>query len=154
MHVAGALQFDIAWETKSANFAKVRQLLEAARPPKESLIALPEMFATGFSMNAEAIAEPYGGETEQFLADTAKRFGIFLVGGAAMRGKGGAPRNKALVFFARGQVDRVVCENASVHGRRRKGYLQGWFGAHGFRIGGVQCVAFCLLRFALPRIVP
>jgi len=40
---------------------------------------LPEMFATGFSMNAEAIAEPYGGETEQFLASTAKEFGICLL---------------------------------------------------------------------------
>jgi predicted amidohydrolase len=104
MHVVGALQFDIAWENKAANFAKVRQLLEAARPPKDSLIALPEMFATGFSMNAEAIAEPYGGETEQFLSETAKHFGIFLIGGAAMRRKDGAPRNKALVFSPEGKL--------------------------------------------------
>jgi predicted amidohydrolase len=104
MYVVGALQFDIAWENKAANFAKVRQLLEAASPPRDSLIALPEMFATGFSMNAEAIAEPYGGETEQFLYETAKRFGIFLIGGAAMRGKGGAPRNKALVFSPEGKL--------------------------------------------------
>src|SRR5262249_29678008 len=40
----------------------------------------------------------YGGETEQFLGQTAKEFGIFLVAGAAMRGKDGKARNKALVF--------------------------------------------------------
>ena len=47
-----ALQFDIAWENKPANYAKVRQLLAEAAPAKESLVVLPEMFATGFSMNA------------------------------------------------------------------------------------------------------
>ena len=99
-----ALQFDIAWENKSANFEKVRQLLVDAAPEKNSLVALPEMFATGFSMNVATIAEAYGGETERFLAATAKQFGIYLVGGAAMRGRDGRARNKALVFGPDGQL--------------------------------------------------
>ncbi|MBI3849279.1 MAG: carbon-nitrogen family hydrolase [Verrucomicrobia bacterium] len=99
-----ALQFDIAWENKSANFEKVRSLLTGSPPEKNSLVALPEMFATGFSMNADAIAEPYGGETEQFLASTAKEFGIYLVAGAAMRGRNGQARNKALVFAPAGEL--------------------------------------------------
>jgi len=99
-----ALQFDIAWENKPANFEKVRQLLTEASPEKNSLVALPEMFATGFSMNAAAIAEIYAGETEQFLSSTAKQFGIYLIAGAAMRGRDGRPRNKALVFAPDGQL--------------------------------------------------
>jgi omega-amidase len=99
-----ALQFDIAWENKAANFARVRQLLAQAAPAKDSLVVLPEMFATGFSMNAEAIAEPYGGLTEQFLANTAREFGICLVAGAAMRGHDGKARNKALVFSPTGEL--------------------------------------------------
>jgi len=62
------------------------------------------MFATGFSMNVDAIAEPYGGPTERFLADIASHFGIFLVAGAAMRGRDGKPRNKALVFSPEGTL--------------------------------------------------
>src|ERR1700757_4695073 len=93
-----ALQFDIAWESKRANFETVRRRLAEAAPEKNSLVALPEMFATGFSMNAALIAEPYGGETEQFLAKTAKEFGIYLLGGAAMRGRDGRARSKALAF--------------------------------------------------------
>src|SRR5260221_930361 len=65
---AYALQFDIIWEDKPANFEKVRRLLTKAPPERNSLVVLPEMFATGFSMNVDAIAEPYGGETERFLA--------------------------------------------------------------------------------------
>ena len=97
-----AVQFDIAWENKPANFAAVRRLLEQAAPEKDSLVALPEMFATGFSMNTDAIAESAGGETERFLAETAKECGVYLVAGAAMRGNDGQVRNKALVFSPAG----------------------------------------------------
>jgi len=98
------LQFDIAWENKAANFATVRRLVTAARPEPGSLVILPEMFATGFSMNADAIAEPYGGVTEQFLANIAKEFGISLMAGAVMRGRDGRPRNKCLVFSPAGEL--------------------------------------------------
>lgn len=99
-----ALQFDIAWEAKVANFSKVRQLLSQAAPRHGALVVLPEMFATGFSMNTELIAEPYGGETERYLAELAKEFGVWLVAGAAMRGRDGQPRNKALVFSPAGEL--------------------------------------------------
>ena len=98
------LQFDIAWENKPVNFATVRRLLAAAAPARDSLVALPEMFATGFSMNAEGIAESYGGETERFLAAAAREFGVWLVAGAAMRGRDGRARNKALAFSPAGDL--------------------------------------------------
>ena len=103
MHVV-ALQFDIAWEDKPANFETVRRLLANAAPGKDSLVVLPEMFATGFSMNTEAIAEAAGGQTEQFLASTARQFGIYLIAGAAMRGRDGRVRNKALMFSPTGEL--------------------------------------------------
>lgn len=99
-----ALQLDIAWENKPANFAKVRKLLTEAAPAKASLVVLPEMFATGFGMNTDVIAEAYGGPTEQFLADTAREFGVCLLAGAAMRGQDGQARNKALVFSPTGKL--------------------------------------------------
>jgi predicted amidohydrolase len=70
MRVAG-VQLDIAWEDKVANHAKVRGLVAAAKLPKGSLVLLPEMFATGFSMNVAGIAEDAGGMTEAFLASLA-----------------------------------------------------------------------------------
>ena len=99
-----ALQFDSEWENKQSNFDRVRRLLAAAAPRKDSLVVLPEMFATGFSMNTDVIAEPYGGPVEQFLASTAREFGVCLVAGAAMRGRDGRARNKALVFSPGGEL--------------------------------------------------
>ena len=99
-----ALQYDIAWENKPVNFVKVRRLLTEAAPARDSLVVLPEMFATGFSMNVDAIAEASGGSTEQFLAAAAREFGVCLVAGAAMRGHDGRARNKALVFSPAGEL--------------------------------------------------
>lgn len=99
-----ALQFDIAWENKPANFEKVRGLIAQAKPPRNSLVVLPEMFATGFSMNVDTIAEPGEGPTQQFLANTAKAFGVFLIAGAARRGHDGRARNQALAFSPEGEL--------------------------------------------------
>ena len=95
---------DIVWENKAANFDTVGRLLGKAAPGAGSLVALPEMFATGFTMNTGAMAEVYGGETEGFLARTARDFGIWLVAGVGVRGPDGRARNKALVFSPAGEL--------------------------------------------------
>jgi predicted amidohydrolase len=102
--IVTALQFDIAWEDKAANFATVSRLLRSARPEPGGLVVLPEMFATGFSMNADAVAEPAGQATEQFLSSIARDHGLFVLGGAAIRGRDGKARNKALVFGPSGDL--------------------------------------------------
>jgi len=99
-----ALQFNLAWEDKPANFAKVRQLLTTHRPAPGSLVALPEMFATGFSMDISSVAETADGPTGHILSGLAREFQLCLVAGAAIRGIDGRPRNKALVFSPDGQL--------------------------------------------------
>lgn len=98
------LQFDIAWEDKAANFEKVRSLADQAAPELGDLVVLPEMFATGFSMNVARTAEPYGGPTERFLSRLARERGIYVAGGAAMQGEQGPPRNKALILGPSGEL--------------------------------------------------
>jgi predicted amidohydrolase len=98
------VQFDITWEDKASNFAKVRALVKKAAPTAESLVVLPEMFATGFSMNASSIAESYQGETETFLSGVAREHGVYVLAGAAVRGKDSQPRNKALLFSPNGEL--------------------------------------------------
>jgi predicted amidohydrolase len=103
MNVLG-LQIEIAWENKEANFETVRRLMTTAAPEKGTLVVLPEMFATGFTMNADAMAEPYGGKTEQFLSNLASKWAVHVIAGAAMRGGNGQVRNKALVFSPDGKL--------------------------------------------------
>ena len=60
MRVA-ALQTEIVWEDPGANFARLRPWIASAAAAGARLAALPEMFACGFTMNAERVAEPVGG---------------------------------------------------------------------------------------------
>jgi omega-amidase len=103
MNVA-VLQFDVAWENKQANFSRVRELLTKAQLPPGTLAALPEMFATGFSMNVQQTAEATGGPTEMFLRDLAQELKICLIAGVAMLGNDGQARNQALACSARGDL--------------------------------------------------
>jgi len=75
------VQLDIAWEDKAANHLKVRKLLEKTRPEKGSLVVLPEMFDTGFTMEVAKVSDEKTGATRKFLADLAKEFGVYVVGG-------------------------------------------------------------------------
>jgi predicted amidohydrolase len=55
MRVAG-VQLDIAWEDPAESFRRVEPLARAAVEQGARLLVLPEMFATGFSMNVPALA--------------------------------------------------------------------------------------------------
>src|SRR4051812_37544244 len=93
-------QLDIAWEDKPANYARVERLVAEAKLERGALLLLPEMFATGFSMNAAEIAETPDGPTARFLADLARARGLNVLGGVVLRGDSGTgqPRNEALFF--------------------------------------------------------
>jgi predicted amidohydrolase len=89
MRVAG-VQFDIAWEEPAENFRRAAPLLERAAAAGAHLVALPEMFNTGFSMNAEEVVR-HAEATRGWLSEQAKRLKIHLIGGYA---EAGAPRPK------------------------------------------------------------
>ena len=91
-------QTDIVWEDKLRNFASASQLIESVRPEPRSLVLLPEMFATGFSMNVPRIAEGLKSDTADFLARTAREFSIYLIGGIVTTAADHRGRNQAAVF--------------------------------------------------------
>ena len=109
MNVLG-IQTDIIWEDKGANFAKVRSLLAQTTVSPLSLVVLPEMFATGFSMNTSTTAEPAGGETEQFLQEIARQYQAFTIGGVIGQSDGHKARNEAVVFDDQGQEVARYCK--------------------------------------------
>jgi predicted amidohydrolase len=106
-------QLDIAWEDKTANYRRVEALVEAAGLPPGTLLLLPEMFATGFTMNAPSVAEAVDGPTAGFVSGLACRHGIFVQAGVVVRDAGaGQPRNEALVFDP---VGRQFARYAKMH---------------------------------------
>lgn len=96
-------QLDIEWENKRANHELVEKLLEVTRPEPGSLVVLPEMFSTGFSMNVAGVAEDDGGPTEGFLSQIARRYSAYVLGGLVTRATDGKGLNEAMVFGPGGE---------------------------------------------------
>ncbi|MGD9253937.1 MAG: nitrilase-related carbon-nitrogen hydrolase [Holophagae bacterium] len=85
MIVAG-IQYDISWENPQENFERVTPLAERAAEMGAVVIALPEMFATGFSMRAHEMAA-HAELIREFIEDLAKRLDLWVIGGYAEPGE-------------------------------------------------------------------
>ena len=66
-----AIQLNSTWQDKPSNHARVRDLLADITVPANSLIVLPEMFDTGFSMNVAKTAQTEALESEAFVRELA-----------------------------------------------------------------------------------
>jgi predicted amidohydrolase len=75
-----AIQPDIDWEAPKANFERLTPKIAAVVADGARLVLLPEMFAVGFSMATEKVAEVEGGPTEEFLREQATTHGIYIGG--------------------------------------------------------------------------
>jgi predicted amidohydrolase len=89
------VQFDIAWENAAANVAAVSELLRASPPQPGGLIVLPEMFASGFSMNVEAAVDR-DGVAQRAAAGWARDYQSHVLAGIAT--PGGRGRNRAFLY--------------------------------------------------------
>lgn len=96
MHLI-ALQTDIAWERFEENARRVRSMLEKNPVPAGSLVVLPELFGTGFSMQAHRAANEPGVQSATLLNKLASETHCWMVGGLARRLVDGAYANEAIV---------------------------------------------------------
>ncbi len=78
------VQRELAWEKAYDNREQIAESL-AATSAAADVVVLPEMFTTGFSMNALANAEPPGGETEAWMRELAKTYDCAITGSIAVQ---------------------------------------------------------------------
>ena len=89
MRVA-AIQHDIVWEDREPRTSStLAPLIAAAAAAGARLVVLTEMFATGFSMAPDRVAEePADGPTSAFLAEQAREHGVWICGSIARARRG------------------------------------------------------------------
>jgi omega-amidase len=75
----GLVQMDIQWEDKESNLSYIQELI-LTNKHKLDLIVLPEMFSTGFTMNAKDLAEEMNGPTVAWMLDLSKTKQVALCG--------------------------------------------------------------------------
>ncbi|MFT4663428.1 MAG: omega-amidase [Patescibacteria group bacterium] len=80
------VQADLIWENKKDNLEQFDLKLQSLQE-KTDLIILPEMFTTGFSMNANAMAEPMEGPAIKWMAEKAKALGTVITGSLIIKEK-------------------------------------------------------------------
>jgi predicted amidohydrolase len=149
MKVAG-IQFDIAWEDPTENFRRVAPLAQRAAAEGAELIALPEMFATGFTMRSVEMAA-HANTIHEFMAETAQRHGVWLIGGYAEPG-GRRPANASSVIAPDG---REVLHYRKIHPfslAHEPDHYEAGEGLHTIEISGVRVTPLICYDLRFPEL--
>jgi omega-amidase len=80
------LQTTLYWEDAGANRAMLEEKIWRIKEPTD-IIVLPEMFTTGFSMNAAALAEPMNLTTFKWMKQLAAQTGAVVTGSVIIKAK-------------------------------------------------------------------
>ena len=99
-----AVQIETEWENKEANHARVQRLLAQADVVAGSLIVLPEMFDTGFSMNLDVTAQCEERRSEACLKEIAAQYASTVLGGVVGPICNGLASNEAVAFAPNGEL--------------------------------------------------
>lgn len=73
------IQSKLFWEDKTANLSLFDKKLQTINTPTD-LVVLPEMFTTGFTMQANKLAEPMSGPTVAWLQEKALQLNAVVTG--------------------------------------------------------------------------
>ncbi|GAA3986910.1 amidohydrolase [Mucilaginibacter dorajii] len=68
------------WENTDKNLQNISLRLSGGIREKTDLIILPEMFSTGFTMDAERLAEPMDGKTMKWMHEIARQYDCVVTG--------------------------------------------------------------------------
>ncbi|MEM9514790.1 MAG: nitrilase-related carbon-nitrogen hydrolase [Actinomycetota bacterium] len=86
-----AIQHDIVWHDREANFAALAPRIAAAAVGGARVVLVTETFSTGFSFDSPGIGEPEGGPSATFLARMAAEHGVWVGGSCPEIGSDATP---------------------------------------------------------------
>jgi omega-amidase len=97
------VQTNLYWENPTANLAMLEEKIFGITDPTD-LIILPEMFNSGFTMNAAKIAEPMNLTTTRWMKQIAAQTGAVVTGSFIVK-EGENYYNRLLWVTPEGEVD-------------------------------------------------
>jgi predicted amidohydrolase len=128
------IQCELAWQDPAANRANLARHFRGLVGHTD-LVVLPEMFPTGFSMDAQALAEDMDGPTVGWLREEAAALGCAITGSLIVRDRGRcynrlvwARPDGGLAHYDKRHLFRMAGEHEhfAAGGRRLVVELKGW----------------------------
>ncbi|MGB3464653.1 MAG: amidohydrolase [Cyclobacteriaceae bacterium] len=99
----GYIQTPLHWENIEANLAMLEEKVWQTDQSMD-VIVLPEMFSTGFSMNAKVLAEPMKSKTFRWMKQIAAQKKSLVIGSYILK-DGNTYRNRCFMVFPDGNFD-------------------------------------------------
>lgn len=156
------LQWNSDWEDSQANLDRLEAAIKLATANdfsgsnRPSVVILPEMFNSGFSISPESFAEPLDGPLFETLSSLAKNYHCYLIAGAAIE-EGETEQthkfeNSALVFNPAGQlISHYVKQMLFSFAKEQQAYSPG-HKSKPFEIGGTPCATFICYDLRFPEL--
>jgi len=91
------VQQDTVWHDPAANWKKMRAAVQSAAKAGARVVALTELFATGFTLAADQFGESIPGPTTDAVCAAARESGVYIIGTTIERH---APRARNAAFAA------------------------------------------------------
>jgi omega-amidase len=124
-------EYDTGWHDPAGSLDRAERVVADAARAGARLVVLPEMCATGFTMDAERWAEPLDGPSARRLAGMAAAHGVWLLAGLAVRAA-----SEPVAY----NVAALLDPSGAVAATYRKQRLFGFAGEHASYGAGVEPV--------------
>lgn len=125
------IQSKLYWQDKAANLQmfeeKIKSLLQQKLSNRPEVIILPEMFSTGFTMNASELAETMDGPTIQWIKEICVKHKIILTGSIIIKDDVDKIYNRLVWMLPNGQ-----------YGFYNKRHLFAYAGEHNYYTAGCK----------------
>ncbi len=117
------IQSELHWENAEANRAIFSDKIKNIEG-KTDLIILPEMFTTGFSMNAKKLAEPNNGKTLQWMINEAKKNNTAITGSVIIS-ENNHFYNRLFFVFPNGNYEKYDKKHTFTLAKENETYIAG-----------------------------
>lgn len=148
------MQFVPVWEDCEASLQRWEVELQLAMQanPRTRVVVLPELFASGFSMQTARFAQSKGGAVYAALQRLSQHYGVYMVAGVALQESGSKAQNSALVFDPQGaELACYVKNHTFTLAREGEHYAAGQQTVL-FEIDGVSASVFICYDLRFPEL--
>ena len=144
-------EYDTGWHDPAASLARARALARRAAEAGAQVLVLPEMCATGFTMEAGTYAEEADGSSARALAAVAAEHRLWLVAGLALRREGRFV-NTAMTFAPTGALHASYDKQRLFGYARETDIYSGGSGNCVVRIDGLTVALFVCFDLRFPEL--